>query len=119
MTGIDRTGFGGGGQSTFFSGGGGGGGGGSFFTGGGGGGGSFFFGGGGGGVSFLISTLLIQPHPLQINFCLIFSGLQHTTLITTKFSFSLYTWSCISHVHKNQKHQPHNNSGFFFLFLDT
>jgi hypothetical protein len=56
-------------------------------------GGGLGFGGGGGGT---ISMLLMESPPLQRIFSLIFSGEQHTTLITTVFCFSSYTWSRIS-----------------------
>jgi len=62
---------------------------------GGGGGGGGGEGGGGGGGS-LISMHLTASPPLQYIFFLIFSGLQHTTVIVTVFSFLSYIWFWIS-----------------------
>ncbi|XWS19280.1 hypothetical protein CRYUN_Cryun31cG0002200 [Craigia yunnanensis] len=45
--------------------------------------------------------LLMDPPPLQHILSLIFSGLQHTTVIVTVFAFSSYIWSRISLVHKS------------------
>jgi hypothetical protein len=69
----------------------------------------FGFGGGGGGT---ISMLLMESPPLQRIFSLIFSGLQHTTLINTVFCFSSYTWSRISLVHKIQHHRETQSFSF-------
>ena len=76
-------------------------------SGGGGAGGGGAGGGGGGGFGGRISMLLMESPPLQRIFSLIFSGEQHTTLITTVFCFSSYTWSRISLVHKIQHHHTY------------
>ena len=60
--------------------------------------------------------LMVSP-PLQIIFCFIFSGLQHTTFIITKFSFSLYCWSCTSFVHKKYQHVITQFSLFIYLLF--
>ena len=63
--------------------------------------------GGGRGRGGIISIHVMILQPLHISFVLIFSGLQHTTLIITVSSFSLKVWSRISLVHKIQ-HQNQN-----------
>jgi hypothetical protein len=44
----------------------------------------------------LISMHLTASPPLQYIFFLIFSGLQHTTVIVTVFAFLSYIWFWIS-----------------------